>query len=457
MKDDNDIVLSVRNISKCFEMYEKPVHRLYQTLCAGKKKFYKEFWALKGISFDMVRGESVGIVGRNGAGKSTLLQIITGTLAPTSGHVESKGRIAALLELGSGFNPEFTGRENVYLNASILGLTKGEIDARYQEIVDFADIGDFISQPVKTYSSGMLARLAYAVNAHVDADILIVDEALAVGDSFFQQKCLLHMKKLMASGVSLLFVSHSTSTVREICQKSLYIDRGRQVLFADSASAIEYYLEDQNRALCKKSGAPVTIGPVGESEDKSADLQFKSEDSFVKKNLGRRYGSRRAVINGVDVLSDSGREQDGFITGEMILFRMYVVANDDVREACFNLKISTANGVGVTHISSFERGYHFDLRKGRRYVVDVRIKNVFGGGRQFMLQAGLTSVYSGVVGEHEILDCIECCNVFSSTNRKDLPVWELVDVPFELSVNGERAMRSAASGELSKVQQGHKG
>lgn len=440
MSSDDDIVLSVKNVSKCFEMYEKPVHRLYQTLCAGKKKFYKEFWALKDISFDVHRGESVGIVGRNGAGKSTLLQIITGTLAPTSGYVAHKGRIAALLELGSGFNPEFTGQENVYLNASILGLQKAEIDARYQEIIDFADIGDFIHQPVKTYSSGMLARLAYAVNAHVDADILIVDEALAVGDAFFQQKCLLHMKKLMESGVSLLFVSHSTSTVREICQKSLYINKGQQMMFSDSASTIEYYLEDQNRALCKKFDMVALTTQTCDSADKLGDLPFKSEASFAKKNLGRRYGSRRAVINGVDVLSDSGHEQDGFITGETILFRMYVIANDDVREACFNLKISTANGVGVTHISSFERGYHFNLGNGNRYVVDIRMKNVFGGGRQFMLQAGLTSIQSGMVGDHEILDCIECCNVFSSTNRKDFPVWELVDVPFELSVNGERAV-----------------
>ena len=170
MSSDDDIVLSVKNVSKCFEMYEKPVHRLYQTLCAGKKKFYKEFWALKDISFDVHRGECVGIIGRNGAGKSTLLQIITGTLAPTGGSVSLKGRVAALLELGSGFNPEFTGRENVYLNGSILGLTHEEIDARYQDIIAFADIGDFISQPVKTYSSGMMVRLAFAVNAFVDPD-----------------------------------------------------------------------------------------------------------------------------------------------------------------------------------------------------------------------------------------------------------------------------------------------
>ena len=435
MSSDCDIVLSVRNVSKCFEMYEKPVHRLYQTLFAGKKKFYKEFWALKDVSFDMRRGESVGIIGRNGAGKSTLLQIITGTLVPTTGQVVSKGRIAALLELGSGFNPEFTGKENVYLNASILGLTKEEIDARYQEIVEFADIGDFISQPVKTYSSGMLARLAYAVNAHVDADILIVDEALAVGDAFFQQKCLLHMKKLLETGVSMLFVSHNTATVREICQKSLYLNCGQQVIYSDSASAVERYLEDQSRALCEKTDKAAEVGEAKVVSSFPCDVPFKEAESFVKKNCGRRYGSHRAVINGVDVLSEDGKEQSEFTTGETMLFRMYVVAEDNIREACFNLKISTANGVGVMHVSSFEHGQHFDLCKGGRYVVDVKMRNVFGGGRHFMLQAGLTSIFTGVVGNHEVLDCIECCNVFSSVSRRDYPIWELVDIPFELTVN----------------------
>lgn len=436
MCSNDDIVLSVRDVSKCYEMYEKPVHRLYQTLCAGKKKFYKEFWALKDINFEMRRGESIGIIGRNGAGKSTLLQIVTGTLAATSGTVNAKGRIAALLELGSGFNPEFTGRENVYLNASILGLSKGEIDARYQEIVDFADIGEFVGQPVKTYSSGMMARLAYSVNAHVDADILIVDEALAVGDAFFQQKCLLHMKRLLESGVSMLFVSHSTATVREICQKALYLNSGRQVVFSDSASAVERYIEDQSQALCeKKDTEPVIVETHTDSSPVSNEIPFKGPEAFVHKNCGRRYGSHRAVINGVDVLSLDGNEQTEFKTGETILFRMYIVAHENIREACFNLKISTANGVGVTHVSSFERGQHFDLSAGGRYVVDVRMKNVFGGGRQFMLQAGLTSVFTGVIGEHEVLDCIECCNIFTSASSKDFPIWELADIPFELKLN----------------------
>ena len=237
----SDVVLSVRNVSKCFEIYEKPVHRLYQTLCAGKRMFYREFWALRDVSFDVRRGECVGIIGKNGAGKSTLLQIITGTLAQTSGEVHVAGRIAALLELGSGFNPEFTGRENVYLNASILGLSHDETSRRFQSILDFADIGDFVDQPVKTYSSGMMVRLAFAVQILTDPDVLIVDEALAVGDAAFQRKCFARMDALRARGVTILLVTHDTETVKQRCDRAIFL-KDRTVAFDGPAEdgVVEY-------------------------------------------------------------------------------------------------------------------------------------------------------------------------------------------------------------------------
>lgn len=242
MSSEN-IVMRVKNISKCFEMYEKPVHRLYQTIFAGHKKFFKEFWALRNISFEVKKGECIGIVGRNGAGKSTLLQVITGTLQPTSGSAEVKGRIAALLELGSGFNPEFTGHENIYLNGTILGLSKAEIDRKYQEIIDFADIGDFIHQPVKTYSSGMKVRLAFAVQVVTKPEVLIVDEALAVGDAAFQIKCMSHMKKLIASGVTVIFVSHSVQTVRTFCDRCIWLEKGEIKMIGDAAEVTSRYME----------------------------------------------------------------------------------------------------------------------------------------------------------------------------------------------------------------------
>lgn len=204
----NEIAIKVQNLSKCYHIYDNPRDRLKQFVAPRlqrltwqhPKQYFREFWALKDVSFEVKKGETVGIIGRNGSGKSTLLQMICGTLTPTQGSIETNGRIAALLELGSGFNPEFTGRENVYMNASVLGLSNKEIDARFDDIVAFSDIGDFIEQPVKTYSSGMMVRLAFAVIAHVDADILIIDEALAVGDAFFTQKCMRFLRGFMKTG-----------------------------------------------------------------------------------------------------------------------------------------------------------------------------------------------------------------------------------------------------------------
>lgn len=230
----SEIAIKVENLSKCYQIYAQPRDRLKQFVLprlqrmAGKspKQYFREFWALKNVSFEVKKGETVGIIGRNGSGKSTLLQIICGTLSSTSGSVQTNGRIAALLELGSGFNPEFTGRENVYMNAAILGLSKEEVDKRFDDIAVFADIGQFIEQPVKTYSSGMMLRLAFAVSINVAPDILIIDEALAVGDAAFQRKCMRKINELSDSGVTLLFVSHDIETVRKICSRALYISRG---------------------------------------------------------------------------------------------------------------------------------------------------------------------------------------------------------------------------------------
>ena len=244
-----DVAISVQNLSKCYQIYENPRDRLKQFVMprmhriAGNKpkQYFSEFWALKDVSFEIKKGETVGIIGRNGSGKSTLLQMICGTLNPTSGSVQTNGRIAALLELGSGFNPEFTGRENVYLNAAVLGLTEEEVDARFDDIAAFADIGQFIEQPVKTYSSGMLVRLAFAVQSTVDPDILIVDEALAVGDERFQRKCFARLEDLKNNGSSILFVSHSPQSIIELCDKTLFLDFGLRLMYDKAPKAIRAY------------------------------------------------------------------------------------------------------------------------------------------------------------------------------------------------------------------------
>ena len=218
LNSDNDTVIQVQGLQKCFQIYNSPGQRLRQFLqprvqrWLGRnvQRYYREFWALRDVSFEIRKGQTVGIIGRNGSGKSTLLQMICGTLHPTAGHVEVRGRVAALLELGSGFNPEFTGRENVFFNAGVLGQSEERTREKFADIEAFADIGEFMDQPVKTYSSGMLVRLAFAVIAHVDADILVIDEALAVGDAFFTQKCMRFLRSFMQQG-TVLFVSHDTA------------------------------------------------------------------------------------------------------------------------------------------------------------------------------------------------------------------------------------------------------
>ena len=267
------VAIQVRNIWKTFAIYDKPIDRLKQMLFGRfGKRYFTEFHALKDISFDVKRGECVGIVGRNGAGKSTLLQIITGTLQPTSGAVAVHGRVAALLELGSGFNMEFTGRENVYMNASILGLAKDEIDANFQAIVDFADIGDFIDQPVKTYSTGMLLRLAFAVIAHVDADILIVDEALAVGDAFFQQKCMRFIRKFKEEH-TILFVSHDTASVVNLCDRAVLLSHGELVTQGVSREVTDQYLQ----MLYAEQQDTQGTSAAGDAGAKRSDEEFRDQ------------------------------------------------------------------------------------------------------------------------------------------------------------------------------------
>jgi lipopolysaccharide transport system ATP-binding protein len=246
----DDLAIKVEGLGKCYHIYDTPRDRLKQFILPRlqnmigqrPKQYYREFWALRDVSFEVKKGETVAIIGRNGSGKSTLLQIICNTLNPTCGKVTTNGRIAALLELGSGFNPEFTGRENVYLNGTILGLSRSQIDAKYDSILRFADIGQFIDQPVKTYSSGMIVRLAFAVIAHVEADILLVDEALAVGDAVFTQKCMRFIRSFQQQG-TLLFVSHDMSSVTSLCRRGIWLDRGRCEIDGEAKKVCQAYLQ----------------------------------------------------------------------------------------------------------------------------------------------------------------------------------------------------------------------
>ena len=245
----NDIAISVKNLTKTYRIFGHPGDRIKQAFTFGKVRFHREFTALQDVSFEIKKGEAIGIIGRNGSGKSTLLQFVAGILKPTSGTIKVDGRVSALLELGAGFNPEFTGRENVYFQGALMGLSQDEMARRFNDISAFADIGEFIDQPVRTYSSGMYVRLAFSVAVHVDADILVVDEALAVGDLAFQIKCMNHMQLLIASGKTLLLVSHNLYHVRRLCQHCIYLDRGLVKMNGDASVVADAYESEQLQSI----------------------------------------------------------------------------------------------------------------------------------------------------------------------------------------------------------------
>lgn len=238
-----ETIIDIKHLNKVYNLYDKPIDRLKEVLSPTHKSYHREHYALNDISLEIKKGESVGIVGKNGSGKSTLLKIITGVLNPTSGEMNVQGKISALLELGAGFNPEYTGIENIYLNGTMMGYSKAEMDEKVDDIIAFADIGDFINQPVKTYSSGMFARLAFAVSINVEPEILIVDETLSVGDTRFQIKCMDKMKEMMEGGTTVLFVSHDINAIRRFCTRCIWINEGKMKEVGSVNMVSDHYID----------------------------------------------------------------------------------------------------------------------------------------------------------------------------------------------------------------------
>jgi lipopolysaccharide transport system ATP-binding protein len=333
----DDVAIRVSNVSKCYPIYNRSQDRLKQSIVprmqrlAGRDptQYYRDFWALRDVSFDVRKGQTVGIVGRNGSGKSTLLQLICGTLSPTQGTIEVKGRVAALLELGSGFNPEFSGRENVYLNGTILGLTYAEIDARLEKILEFAGIGDFIDQPVKTYSSGMTMRLAFAVIAHVDADILVIDEALGVGDAFFVQKCMRFLRAFKEKG-TILFVSHDTSAVINFCDAAVWLEKGNVAQIGVPKEVSEAYLRaglqdiyGADAALQIIEGKPIDGALLASDPETHVEI-FDNLDA----SSGWKTGS--AELESVRLVDATGMLPAIFVGGEQVTLILRARAHRDL-------------------------------------------------------------------------------------------------------------------------------
>lgn len=387
----NDIAIRVQGLSKSFGIYDNPRDRLKQFIYPylqrligqNPKQYFQEFWALKDVSFEVKRGETVGIIGRNGSGKSTLLQLICGTLSPTIGSIQTNGRVAALLELGSGFNPEFTGRENVYMNAAVLGLSNEEAEKRFDDIAAFADIGQFIDQPVKTYSSGMMVRLAFAVIAHVDADILIVDEALAVGDAFFTQKCMRFIRKFQTNGGTLLFVSHDMGTVINICQSAIMLVAGgqRRAIIGPAETLCKEYLNqiyddparhqqvEQQRSL---QGPLADHGNVGAHKILTGAT---SEKNIYALTLFREdaesFGAGGATIIDAGFFDDNEERVITVEGGQPVRFVVYVRTSKTIFYPAIGMMIKDRLGQYIYTAGTDQnfREYHLAFQAGEKVCV----------------------------------------------------------------------------------------
>lgn len=388
----SDYVISVENVSKCYEMYSRPLDRLKQMFSFRDKKYYKEFWAVRNISLEIKKGEVVGILGRNGSGKSTLLQMIAGTLQPTSGTIKTEGVLAALLELGSGFNPDFTGHENIYLNGTILGLTKKEIDSKYDEIVSFADIGEHLFQPVKTYSSGMVVRLAFAVQACIRPEILIVDEALSVGDEKFQRKCFEYIEKLKDDGCSILLVTHSTSTVEKFCQRGILMHQG--VMHAEGAAKD---IVDQYHALLYTDQKEYYKRLLLQKEEQKEQTQEKKvQQDSGDLNIKEVPVERRAEIVGVSVLSEDGTNMDYFQTGEKTLIEIDVIVNQKIPEIQAGILLRTVEGVSAYGTSTMYFNSNIEnVVQGERLTIRFALNLYLSPGTYFLTTSIAEAISDG--------------------------------------------------------------
>ena len=347
----SEFAVRVDNLGKCYQIYERPRDRLLQMLMRGHRQYYREFWALRGVSFAVRRGETIGIIGRNGSGKSTLLQMICGTLNPTEGSIQTRGRITALLELGSGFNPEFTGEENIFMNGAVLGLSEAEMHACFDDIVDFADIGDFIRQPVKTYSSGMAVRLAFAVQAMVGPDILVVDEALAVGDAKFQAKCFDRLNQLKQRGTSILLVTHSGEQIVTHCSQAILLDNGMMVEKGEPKQVVNRYMdilfgkERKTVAVPAVAPSPVAAGQVADGAYPLNNLEdvFATRPGYNPHEY--RWGDGTAIIQDFYLLADDTPSPSAVTTGQRIRLVVSIRFCEDLVRPILGVTVKSKEGV----------------------------------------------------------------------------------------------------------------
>ncbi|MBF1991275.1 ABC transporter ATP-binding protein [Fischerella thermalis] len=382
-----EIAISLKNISKCYKRYARPVDKLKEILLRGQNHA-QEFWALRDINLEIPKGETIGIIGQNGSGKSTLLQIIAGTLTPTTGEVWVNGRVSALLELGSGFNPEFTGRQNVFFNGQILGLSKEQIEAKFDDIAAFAEIGDFIEHPVKTYSSGMVVRLAFAVIANTEPSILIVDEALAVGDARFQARCMKRIREMKEQGVTILFVSHDSSSVKMLCKTAVLMNHGRVLEIGKPKEVVNHYI-----ALLSTEKTENYNSSVSDKENEVI-RQNESHDNFVVEEPQRkalhRHGNQLAIINSVTITDLDNQEISKVETGSIFQIVVCLEAKGELSDLVVGISLRNLMGLVIYGTNT--------------YLMNVKLPKLTAGQKltvSFQLPCHLNKgVYTLTVGVH---------------------------------------------------------
>ena len=385
-----EIAIAVDHISKVYKLYDKPMDRMVEALGLTKKKKYREHFALSDVSFQVKKGECVGIIGTNGSGKSTILKIITGVLNPTGGTLTVNGRIQALLELGAGFNMEYTGIENIYLNGTMNGFTEQEIESRMQDILDFADIGDYVKQPVKTYSSGMFVRLAFSVAINIDPEILIVDEALSVGDVFFQAKCYHKFEEFKKMGKTIIFVSHDLSSVSKYCDRVVLLNQGVKL----GEGSPKEMIDDYKRVLVGQYELP-------ESKSESSLLNDEQIQVAVQKKAAKQdttklleYGTKEAVIEQFYMTDDRGTESKSIIKGSEFTIHMKVRFMADLPAPIFAFSIKTVKGTEITGTNTmFEKTFLEPVKAGAVKDITFTQKMSLQGG-EYLLSFGVTG-YDG--------------------------------------------------------------
>jgi teichoic acid transport system ATP-binding protein len=404
-----DIAISVEHVSKVYRLYDKPMDRLKEALKLTRKKKYHEAHALADVSFDIKRGECVGIIGTNGSGKSTILKIITGVLNPTSGEVKVDGRISALLELGAGFNMEYSGIENIYLNGTMNGFTNAEIEARMQDILDFADIGDYVKQPVKTYSSGMFVRLAFSVAINIDPEILIVDEALSVGDVFFQAKCYHKFEEFKKMGKTIIIVSHDLSSIAKYCDRVVLLNQGIKL----GEGQPKEMIDDFKRVLVGQYELPNGKGEgnLAQDEDIKEAVEKKNAEQKLDRQNGTNtleYGTKDADIEEIYIMDDKGVRTNSILKGSEFSIHMRVRFNKDLPAPIFAFTIKNPKGTEITGTNTmFEKSFLEPVKTGDVKVVSFTQRMSLQGG-EYLISFGVTG-YEGDNFQvyHRLYDAID--------------------------------------------------